>query len=250
MTDPQANDDTLRLSKRVTELARCSRREADELIEMGLVKVDGVVVDALGSRVRADQRIELAPRPAGVQADRVTLIVNKPAGYTLSKTRPGEHGVAELVVVGQRAASDRSGILFLKRHQQHLVSAGWLDNDATGLVVLTQDDGVANKLIKDATDFEQEYLVWLAEPLPPEALARLNAKRELEGKRIGPYKISRQSDLQLRVVVRQNRPRLVRGLVEAAGLNVTAIKRIRVGRIALGDLAEGQWRYLREFERF
>ncbi|TCP10594.1 23S rRNA pseudouridine2604 synthase [Crenobacter luteus] len=241
MTDSPSTE--IRLSKRVSELAGCSRREADELIELGLVKVDDAVVDVLGSRVRPGQRVEVLPRPGGARLERVTLLLNKPAGGDLAE--PGLWALP-----ARRDARDKSGVVFLRRHQQHLVQAGWLDDEAGGLAVLTQDEKLARQLGKHAADYEQEYLLALAAPLPDGALAALNATRELDGKALAAFRFSRQSDRQLRLVLRENRAGLVRRLAEAAGVEPVAIRRIRIGRLALGELAEGCWRYLCAYERF
>jgi len=243
-------DDTIRLSKRMTELGLCSRREADEFIELGLVKVDGVVVNVLGSRVRPEQNIELTRQALAQQAERVTILLNKPVGYVCGPAGPGERPAWQLVKPETRSRTDRSGYSFLKKHTHNLAPAGQLEVDSGGLMVLTQDGRIARKLIAEAADFEQEWLVWVDGGLNEAVLAKLAAGVEINGVLVKPGKVSRQSDAQLRFVLRDNTPRLLRRLCEAAGLRVEQVKRIRIGRIALGDLDGGQWRYLGPFERF
>lgn len=242
--------DTLRLSKRMTELGLCSRREADEFIEMGLVRVDGEVVDVLGSRVRPDQQIELTRQAMAMQADRVTILLNKPVGYAAGLSENGEWPAWMLIKPETRSASDRSGYAFLKKHLNQLAPAGKLDVDSSGLLVLTQDGRIARKLIADAADFEQEYLVGLDGEVSEAALARLAAGVTVDDELLKLARVSRQSDRQLRVLLRDSRKRQIRRMADAVGLRVTEVRRIRVGRIALGDLAQGQWRYLRPEERF
>ncbi|SFN95049.1 23S rRNA pseudouridine2604 synthase [Formivibrio citricus] len=243
-------DKSIRLSKRMAELGLCSRREADEFIERGWVKVDGVVVDVLGSRVRPDQRIDLVKSAETELAERVTILLHKPVGYVCGPAEPGERPAWQLVKQETRFSGDRSDIHYLKKHHNGLAPAGWLDVDASGLLVLTQDGRVSRKLISSAGDYEQEFLVDLAAPLPDDALARLNGRPKLDGEVVSSIKVSRQSDFQLRIVVRENRNRLIRQLCDWAGIKVTSVRRIRVGRIALADLPQGQWRYLRADERF
>lgn len=243
--------DTIRLSKRMTELGLCSRREADEFIEMGLVKVDGVVVDVLGSRVRPEQTIELTRQAVAMQADRVTILLHKPVGFVSGPAeQPGERPSWQLIKPETRAAGDRSGYTFLKKHLNYLAPAGRLDVDSSGLLVLTQDGRIARKLMADEAEFEQEFLVWVEGELSEDVIKQLAHGLELDGEALKPAKVSRQSDKQLRFALRESRKRQIRRMCDLVGLRVTAVKRIRVGRIALGDLEQGQWRYLREDERF
>lgn len=242
--------DTIRLSKRMTELGLCSRREADEFIEMGLVKVDGVVVNVLGSRVRPDQTIELSRQAVAMQAERVTILLHKPVGFVCGPAEPGERPAWQLIKPETRAANDRSGYTFLKKHLNYLAPAGRLDVDSSGLLVLTQDGRIARKLIADEGDFEQEFLVWVEGELSEGVVKQLTHGLVLDGEPLKPVKVSRQSDKQLRFALRESRKRQIRRMCELVGLQVTAVKRIRIGRIALGDLEQGQWRYLRPEERF
>lgn len=234
---------SIRLSKRLVELGLCSRRETDEFIELGLVSVDGQVVNTLGARVSPQQRVELRREALPEQPERMTLIVHKPA-------RLDPAAVLRLLGAASRSPHDASAYRFMAKHLKQLLEAGYLDDEAGGLLVLTQERGLAHKLLREARDYEQEYLVWLGRPADDEALARLNALRELGGQPLRPFKASRQGDRQLRIVLRENRDGLVRGLCQAAGLQVERIKRNRLGRIGLVGLDEGQWRYLREGERF
>jgi 23S rRNA pseudouridine2604 synthase len=234
----------------MAELGLCSRREADEYIERGWVKVDGVVVDVLGSRVLPSQRIELDKRAVVVQTQRVTIIINKPIGYVSGQAEQGYKPAALLVTPDNRYAGDRSGIEFSRRHLSGLAPAGRLDIDSTGLLILTQDGRVAKSLIGDETKIEKEYLVRVEGDLPPEGLALLNHGLSLDGLQLRPAKVSWQNENQLRFVLREGRKRQIRRMCELVGLKVTGLRRIRIGRIPLSDLPMGQWRYLRTDEKF
>ncbi|MBV8467347.1 MAG: pseudouridine synthase, partial [Burkholderiales bacterium] len=238
-------DETLRLSKRMAELGLCSRREADEYIERGWVKVDGVVVDVLGSRVLPTQRIELDKRAVVAQTQRVTIVINKPIGYVSGQAEQGYKPAVLLITPENRYVGDRSGIEFSRRHLSGLAPAGRLDIDSTGLLVLTQDGRVAKSLIGDETKIEKEYLVRVEGDLPAESLALLNHGLSLDGVQLRPAKVSWQNENQLRFVLREGRKRQIRRMCELVGLKVTGLKRIRIGRIPLSDLPMGQWRYLR-----
>ncbi|WP_432721438.1 RNA pseudouridine synthase [Jeongeupia wiesaeckerbachi] len=244
MTEP------IRLSKRMTELGMCSRREADEFIEQGWVRVDGQVVDVLGSRVMPDQKIELVRRAAAVQAERITILLNKPAGILAGPGEPGIHPAWQLIKPESQFARDRSGIHVLKRHFTHLAVAGWLDLSASGLLVLTQDGRVSKTLIADDLDFEKEYRVQVAGEITDEMIGLLNSTYTIDGETWKAAKVSRQSDQQLRFVLRESRKKQIQELCEAVGLRVIGIRRLRIGQVSLGDLPEGKWRFLRQDERF
>ncbi|WP_034606632.1 pseudouridine synthase [Chitinimonas koreensis] len=247
MTEPQ---ESLRLSKRMAELGLCSRREADEYIERGWVKVDGIVVDVLGSRVLPTQRIELDRRAAVAQTQRVTIILNKPIGYVSGQAEQGYKPASLLILPDNRFVGDRSGIEFSRRHLAGLAPAGRLDIDSTGLLVLTQDGRVAKALIGDETRIEKEYLVRVEGTLDAAGLALLNHGLSLDGQALKPAKVSWQNEHQLRFVLREGKKRQIRRMCELVGLKVVGLKRIRIGRIPLSDLPMGQWRYLREEEKF
>lgn len=253
---------TLRLSKRMTELGLASRREADEWIAAGWVRVDGQVVDILGARVRPGQHIEVDPQARHEQAQRVTVLLHKPLGVVSGQAEDGHAPAVTLVTAASRWAGDAAKELrFNPSHLRGLAPAGRLDLDSTGLLVLTQDGRVAKALIGEDSKVEKEYLVrvaWGAHPevtdlksaFPAEAMARLRHGLVLDGRALQPAKVSWQSEQQLRIVLREGMKRQIRRMCEAVGLQVVALKRIRIGRIALGDLPPGQWRYLAPWESF
>jgi 23S rRNA pseudouridine2604 synthase len=135
-----------------------------------------------------------------------------------------------------------------------LVPAGRLDIDSVGLLVLTQDGRIAKQLIGQDTAVEKEYLVRVQYTKPgrlPEAdLKRLNHGLSLDGKKLLPAKVRWQNEDQLSFILREGKKRQIRRMCEAVGLKVLGLKRVRIGRIALGDLPVGQWRYLRPEEQF
>jgi 23S rRNA pseudouridine2604 synthase len=131
-----------------------------------------------------------------------------------------------------------------------LAPAGRLDIDSTGLLVLTQDGRIARQLIGDESEVEKEYLVRVAGSLSPQGLKLLNHGLMLDDKQLRPAKVSWSNEDQLRFVLREGRKRQIRRMCELVGLNVTGLKRVRIGRIPLSDLPVGQWRLLREGEKF
>ncbi|WP_027467789.1 pseudouridine synthase [Deefgea rivuli] len=238
----------IRLSKRMVELGLCSRREADELIEMGRVTVDGNVVDQLGSRVSAEQKVQVSSMKMSVhkQPDRVTLLLNKPVGYAAWPEAEGKAWV-DLLTSEQRDAQDKTGFVLLKKHLPHFQVPCGLDTTASGLLVLTQDGRLGRSL---ATENEQEYLLWFDGELSADALKLMNSRTKFDGQLLKPYKITRQSDQQLRIVMRAGLPEFLPALCELVEIQMRSCKRIRIGRIALSSLPEGNWRFLLGNERF
>jgi 23S rRNA pseudouridine2604 synthase len=253
MNRPPATPDTPdhpRLSKRMGELGLCSRREAERWITSGWVKVDGQVVDTLGTRVSPDSTIEIDPAAREHQSGQVTILLHKPVGYVSGQAEDGYEPAIVLITPENRWAADPSPIRFQREHLRSLVPAGRLDIDSTGLLVLTQDGRVAKQLIGENSTVEKEYLVRVEGTLTPEGMKRLQHGLTLDGVNLKPAIVSWQNEHQLRFVLRQGRKRQIRRMCELVGLFVTGLKRVRSGNVPLGALPLGKWRYLRPDENF
>jgi 23S rRNA pseudouridine2604 synthase len=241
----------VRISKLLSEQGLCSRREADTYIEQGLVTVDGVVVTELGSRAFPHQKIELKKEAQKQQAQRVTIILNKPVGYISHFDEDREYKPAASLITPEN---------FFKTHldaQQNprfntrgLAPAGRLDIDSSGLLVLTQDGRIAKLLIGENSPIEKEYLVRVEGTLSESGMSSLRHGLSLDGVALKPAKVSWQNEHQLRFVLKEGRKRQIRRMCELVGLHVIGLKRIRIGQVPLGNLPVGQWRYLRANERF
>ena len=245
---------SMRLSKRMSELGIASRREADEWIAAGLVRVDDQIVKELGSRVVVGQRITVDAKARYQQAQRVTVLINKPVGFVSGQAEDGYEPAVVLVTPANQWREDRSGTRFLREHLRSLVPAGRLDIDSVGLLVLTQDGRVAKQLIGEDSDVEKEYLVRVAtasgKRLPDASLALLCHGLELDGEALRPALVEWVNDDQLRFVLQQGKKRQIRRMCEAVGMQVLGLKRVRIGKVMLGDLPPGCWRYLRMDESF
>ena len=234
----------------MSELGLCSRREADEWIENGWVKVDGKVVTTLGVRVPRDARIEIDSAASKHQSEQVTIVLNKPVGYVSGQPEDGHEPAMVLIKPENRWAEDPSPTKFRPGHLRGLAPAGRLDIDSTGLIVFTQDGRVAKRLIGSDTEVEKEYLVRVEGTLTPEAMKMLQHGLELDGVKLKPARVSWANEDQLRFVLREGRKRQIRRMCERVGLVVVALKRVRSGGVPLGKLPVGQWRYLRRDEKF
>ncbi|EJO53534.1 pseudouridine synthase, partial [Burkholderia multivorans] len=249
----------MRLSKRMSELGLCSRREADEWIEKGWVLVDGERIDTLGTKVRADQHIEIDERAQAAQAAQVTILLHKPVGYVSGQAEDGYEPASVLITRENHWSGDRSPLRFSPQHLRALAPAGRLDIDSTGLLVLTQNGRIAKQLIGEQSDVDKEYLVRVRfgerltdidQHFPAERLAQLRHGLELDGVALKPAMVSWQNGEQLRFVLREGRKRQIRRMCELVGLEVIGLKRVRMGRVTLGALPQGQWRYLSADEQF
>jgi 23S rRNA pseudouridine2604 synthase len=245
---------SMRLSKRISELGLASRREADDWIVKGWVRVDGKLVKELGSRVTPEQLVTIDAKAYQAQSMLVTVLLHKPIGYVSGQAEDGYEPASVLVTRQNQWRQDRSGIQFLPHHLRKLAPAGRLDIDSTGLLVLTQDGRVAKQLIGEDSEVEKEYLVRVESTsgrrLSDEDLALLNHGLELDGEPLRPAQVEWLNDDQLRFVLREGKKRQIRRMCEAVGLKVVGLKRVRIGHVMLGDLPPGQWRYLRGDERF
>lgn len=244
----------VRLSKRMSELGLCSRREADEWIAQGWVRVDGKIVSELGSKVLPHQRVTVERQAAAQQAKKVTILINKPVGYVSGQAEDGYQPAVVLIKPENRWAEDKSEHRFHPSQLRSLVPAGRLDIDSVGLLVLTQDGRVAKTLIGENTVVEKEYLVRVkySKPgrLPDADLRLLNHGLSLDGKKLLPAKVTWQNEDQLNFILKEGKKRQIRRMCEMVGLKVLGLKRVRIGRIKLGKLPEGQWRYLQDSELF
>ncbi|MBU6484529.1 MAG: rRNA pseudouridine synthase [Betaproteobacteria bacterium] len=244
------NPDDPRLSKRMSELGLCSRREADEWIENGWVKVDGKVVTTLGVRVSPLARIDIDPAAARHQSEQVTILLNKPIGYVSGQAEDGYQPAMVLIKPENRWPEDPSPTRFKPGHLRGLAPAGRLDIDSTGLMVFTQDGRIARQLVGRDSAVEKEYLVRVEGSLSDKGMKLLQHGLELDGVELKPARVSWQNEHQLRFVLREGRKRQIRRMCELVGLTVIGLKRVRSGSVPLGPLPVGQWRYLRRDEKF
>ncbi|MBB5017117.1 23S rRNA pseudouridine2604 synthase [Chitinivorax tropicus] len=240
----------VRLSKRMAELGLCSRREADEYIAKGWVKVDGVIVDQLGSKVLPSQKIVLDAQARATQSQRVTILLNKPVGYVSGQAEQGYKPAATLITAERHWKEDPSRTRFQPAHLKGLAPAGRLDIDSVGLLVMTQDGRIAKQLIGEDSGTEKEYLVRVEGKLSADGLKKLNHGLSLDGQALKPAKVWWQNEDQLRFILREGKKRQIRRMCELVGLRVVGLKRIRIGKVMLGNLPPGQWRYLSADESF
>jgi 23S rRNA pseudouridine2604 synthase len=235
-------EEPIRLSKAVMAIKGCSRREAEQYITGGWVRVDGVVAEEPQSRV-GTQMVTLDPGASLLAMVSVTLLLHKPAGMTTAQA-------LGLLAPGSHAADDGSGIRTVKSHFSQLVPLLELPREASGLAVFSQDHRIVRKLNEDAAVIEQELIAEVTGEITPNGLARLCNGLVFEGRAMPPARVSWQNETRLRFALKGIAPEWVEWMVAQVGLKLTALRRIRIGRVPMAQLAPGQWRYLPQGERF
>ena len=247
-----------RINKRMAELGMCSRREADEWVENGWVKVNGEVA-VMGQLVIPSDRIEIDRAAQDRQEQQVTILMHKPMGYVSGQAEDGHEPAVVLINPQTRWNHDTSKTHFNFSQLKGLAPCGRLDIDSVGLLVLTQDGRVARQIIGEDSTMDKEYLVRVTygdrevdiqSVFPADQLARLRHGLELDGEPLQPAQVDWQNPEQLRFVLTEGKKRQIRRMCEQVGLYVVGLKRIRIGKIVLGNLPVGQWRYLGADEQF
>ena len=234
-----------RLSKLMSQRGICSRREADKFIEQGLVKVDGNIIDTLGIKFPESVSIELTSLAQQKQNSRLTIMLNKPVGYVSGQAEDDYIPAVRLVRKENRSEIDQSRIPvndYELARAHDLAPAGRLDIDSQGLLILTQDGRIAKLLIGENNQIEKEYLVRVAGDITTEKIARLQFGLKLDGKPLKRAKVKQINPEQLQMILREGKKRQIRRMCEAVDLDVTGLKRVRIGEVRLGKLAEGEWR--------
>lgn len=236
------SEEKIRLSKLMSERGICSRREADEYIEKGLVLVDGEVVQALGFKVTRQARVTLAAEAMKQQKTLVTILLNKPIGWVSAQPEKDYVPAVRLITAENYFSEER--IRLDDDMFEGLAVAGRLDIDSQGLLIFTQDGRVAKKIIGEETEIEKEYLVRVRGALPKSQLELLRHGLSLDSRPLKPALVEWVNEDQLRFVLREGRHRQIRRMCDLVGLTIAGLKRVRVGNIRLGDLPEGNWRFL------
>lgn len=219
----------VRLSRRVADLLRCSRMEAERFVRNGWVRVDGRIVEDPSITVdRESVTIDPAARDAIVEP--ATILLHKPVGFdALGGARPS----AALVEPGTRWADDPSGVRVLERHFQRLTPLVPLDTEDSGLMVLTQDGRVWRRLTEDGDEIEHEYIVEVSGQIAPYGLHTLKHGLHYGGRALAPCKVSWQNEFRLRFAIKGTQGGQLRWMCAQVGLEAVAIRRIRIGKVPL-----------------
>jgi 23S rRNA pseudouridine2604 synthase len=239
-----------RLAKRLSHQFNCSRAQAEQYIEGGWVKVNGKVQESPQFKV-TNEVIELDPKATLLESLPMTILLHKPTDYSWGD---GKKPAGELLEQGNRSALDTTGVRLLQRHLKNQISVTPLEIRASGLLVFTQDFRIERKLWSDAYLLETEIIVDVAGQVSEEILLALNRPLMRQDRPVLIAKIalsrSNEKNTGLRFAIKGGEPGGIATVCEHQGLQIVGIKRIRVGRVPLADLAVGKWRFLSQHERF
>ncbi len=241
------NDELIRLSKLLSQRKICSRREADAYISKGLVIVNGSVIDTLGTKVPPNAIISLASEAKQQQKNKVTIALNKPLGYVSTQPEKNYRAAIELITPENQDTRYKRGVL-KPQHLRKLAVVGRLDIDSKGLLILTQDGTLAKKIIGEKSIVEKEYIVRVKGNLSEKGLKLLKHGLAVDGKILKPARVDWINEDQLRFVLIEGRKRQIRRMCELVGIEVTALKRVRINNVRLEKLQEGKWRFLSKNE--
>ncbi len=239
----------MRLSKLMVQRNICSRREADELIEKGWVQVDEQKVTELGFKVDPQVKIDLSSQALIFLKKKVSLILNKPVGFLSSPSEKNYPLALSLITAKNQDLSNRKKKEFRLEHRNGLSPAGRLDIDSKGLILFTQDGVLAKTIIGMNSTIEKEYLVRVEGEINESKLRLLSYGLKMDGKFLKKAKIKVLKPHLLQFILTEGKKRQIRRMCERVNWEVQSLKRVRIGRICLGSLKEGQWRYLNSHEQ-
>lgn len=221
----------IRLNKYIASSGLCSRREADTLIENGKVTINGVVA-LQGSKVLDGDVVEVNGRKVTPEDDMVYIAFNKPLGITCTTD-----------------TRDPSNIIDYIGFDDRIFPVGRLDKNSSGLILLTNDGSIVNKLLRAENGHEKEYLVTVNRPYDKAFIKSMESGVPVLGQLTLPCKLKPAGDRTFKIILHQGLNRQIRRMCEYLGYKVTKLKRIRFMNINLGDLETGKWRYLTPAEK-
>lgn len=244
-TKTYTGEEPVRINKWLAQEGVCSRREADALIEKGLIQLDGKPVTVAGERVTKGQTLSLTDAASRRLDNQLSVILNKPVGYVSGTPEPGEIPAIRLVTEENLSGSAHA----IPQRSNKMAPLGRLDKDSHGLLILSEDGVLAKAIIGPLSDMDKEYLVRVRGDITPAKVALLRHGLELDGRQLRPAEVQQERNNTLRFILKEGRNRQIRRMCELVELRVLDLQRIRVGPILLAGLPEGKWRPLGAKER-
>ncbi|QRG68361.1 23S rRNA pseudouridine(2604) synthase RluF [Brevibacillus choshinensis] len=220
----------MRINKYISETGFCSRRESDKLIEARRVTINGKLAE-LGSTVAPGDDVRIDGQPVGAKKKAVYIALNKPVGITCT---------TELHVKGN--------IVDFVNHPERIFPIGRLDKDSQGLILLTNDGDIVNKILRAENNHEKEYIVTVDKPITPEFVQGMSGGVRILGTVTKPCKVTKIGDRVFKIILTQGLNRQIRRMCQAFGYQVRQLKRVRIMNIQLDNLKIGQWRDLTQQE--
>ena len=219
-------EEGIQINKYISNSGFCSRREAEKLVEQARVTINDELV-LLTARVFPGDEVAIDGERIKNKQKPIYIALNKPVGIT-STTDLG----------------DKSNIISFINHPKRIFPVGRLDKDSEGLILLTNNGDIVNKILRAGNNNEKEYIVTVDRELTPEMIRQMGAGVRILGERTKPCYIRMEGSRRFRIILKQGLNRQIRRMCEVFGYKVKTLKRIRIMHITLGNLAVGKWRYL------
>lgn len=224
------SNDGKRLNKFISETGFCSRREADKLIEQQRVTINGKV-PAMGTKVLPEDQVEIDGKPLRAKEKPVYIALNKPTGITCTTERDVPGNIVDFV-----------------GHPKRIFPIGRLDKPSDGLIFLTNDGDIVNKILRAGNNHEKEYVVRVDKPVTRDFIKQMSSGVAILDTVTLPCKVSQETKFSFRIVLTQGLNRQIRRMCEALGFEVLKLRRVRIMNISLDGIANGHWRYLTDAE--
>lgn len=222
--------DEVRLNKYISETGFCSRREADKLIEQGRVKIDGVKAST-GMKVSKGQSVSIDGKPLKVENELVYIALNKPVG-----------------IICTTESKIKGNIVDFINHEKRIFPIGRLDKDSQGLIFMTNDGDIVNKILRAGNNHEKEYIVTVNKPITDEFIKGMSNGVPILETVTKKCLVKKESKNSFRIILTQGLNRQIRRMCEYFGYEVKKLERIRIMNVSLGNLKIGSWRYLTKKE--
>jgi 23S rRNA pseudouridine2604 synthase len=216
----------VRLNKFISEAGHCSRREADKMIEIGRVRVNGKIPQ-LGDKISGRDKVTIDGNRINGLPEPIYLAFNKPKGVTCTTD-----------------AADRSNIIDYINHPQRIFNIGRLDKDSEGLIFLTNDGDIVNKILRAGNMHEKEYVVTVNQPITDEFITGMSNGVPILGTMTRKCKVEKTLPMQFRITLTQGLNRQIRRMCEYFGYDVVQLVRTRIMNVSLKGLQQGEFRDL------
>ena len=223
-------EDKRSINKYISDSGLCSRRQADQLLLAGRVHINGRVAKK-GERVQPGDRVTVDGRPVSGAGEKLYLALYKPRGIVCTTDRRVSHNITDFV-----------------NHPQRIFPIGRLDEDSQGLILLTSDGDIVNRILRATGRHEKEYVVTVDKPLTPRFLERMAKGVPVLGQVTLPCRIWQTGPSSFRIILVQGLNRQIRRMCEYLGYEVQRLLRVRIMNIRLGKMQPGHWRELTDSE--
>lgn len=220
------SSDSMRINKFISEKGICSRREADALIQEKRVTINGITAE-LGSRVKPIDEVKLDGKLLTKKDDKVYIALNKPVGIICTTEKKIKNNIVDFV-----------------NYPKRIFHIGRLDKDSEGLIFLTNDGDIVNKILRAGNNHEKEYIVTVDKCITNSFLKEMSSGVSILNTVTKPCKVYKEGSHIFRIILTQGLNRQIRRMCESLGYNVLKLKRIRIMNVTLKDIPIGKWRYL------